>query len=89
MFAKIEAKDTQANKQFDIVAFEMAWGNAHKYEETAVDMFWASQIRVGKGGILSQFFFFVAQKKKLHRARKKSDCFPDTIVIRPCGILSA
>lgn len=56
MFAKIEAKDTQANKQLDIVAFEMAWGNEPKYEETAVDMFWASQIRVGKEGILSQFF---------------------------------
>lgn len=34
-------------------------------------------------------YLFVAHKKKLHRVRRSSDCFPDTIVIRPHGILSA
>ena len=68
------------------MAFEMAWRNVHKYEEIAVDMFCANLIRVGKEGILH---FFRGTVKKLHSSRRKSDCFPDTIVIRPYGILNA
>lgn len=32
---------------------------------------------------------FLWHRKKLYRARRKSDCFPDTVVIRPHGISSA
>lgn len=60
----------------------------YKYDKIAVDKFWASHIRAGTEGILS-LSFRGTQKKKLHRVRRSSDCFPDTIVIRPHGILSA